>query len=65
MLVADWSVPAGQLRITFPASDWTVTVAGGWTVTAVIAGAEVQPPVAAVTLNTPERLADAFAIDGF
>ena len=64
-LVADWSVPAGQFRITFPSEGWMVTLAGGLTVTRVVAGAEVQPPTAAVTLNRPERLVDALTMDGF
>jgi hypothetical protein len=42
-----------------------VTLAGGLTITVVVPGAEVQPPIAAVTLNRPEALVDAFAIDGF
>ena len=66
MLVADCNVPAGQLRITFPPpADWIAMVAGGFTVTVVIAGVDVQTPVTAVTLNKPEALMDAFAMVGF
>jgi hypothetical protein len=50
ILVADWSVPHGQLRIAFPAENWMVTMAGGLTVTVVVPGAEAQAPVVAVTL---------------
>ena len=39
--------------------------AGGFTVTRVVAGAEVQPPVAAITLNIPEAVVDALMMVGF
>ena len=58
-------VPAGQSRITFPFWDWMVTLAGGLIVTMVVAGMETQPPVAAVTLNRPEALVEALAMEGF
>ena len=64
-LVADWSVPAGQFKITFPPTGWMAMRAGGLTVTVVSAGAEVQPPVAAVTLNVPLMLVDALVMEGF
>ena len=65
ILVADWSVPAGQLRITLLPKGWMVILAGGLTVTVVVAGVDVQPPIAEATLNNPELLVDALVMEGF
>ena len=64
-MVADWSVPSGQLRMMFPPETRAAMVAGGLTVTVVVEGADEQAPTIAVTLNSPEALVDAFAIEGF
>ena len=42
-----------------------VILAGGLTVTKVVAGAEVQPPVITVTLNRPVTLVEALVMEGF
>ena len=60
--MADCNVPAGQFNRTLPVKDWMVKLAGGLTVTIVAAGADVQLPVAAVTLISPDALVDAFTI---
>lgn len=66
IFVADCNVPAGQVSLTLPTpAAWMAIVAGGFTVTKVAAGAEVQPPEIAMTLNKPDALGVAFAMTGF
>jgi hypothetical protein len=58
-------VPKGQSRIKLPPNAWSDRLAGGFTVTVVVAGAEVQAPTVTVALYVPELVVLAPAIEGF